>query len=52
MIMKKWPVKTFIANPYDDKRDSPKKGHFLTKTGRVWKNDYLKFDMTSQRGYK
>jgi len=50
--MNKWPVKTYLANPYDMKRDSPKKGTHLTKDGRVWKNDYLKFDMTSQRGNK
>jgi hypothetical protein len=43
---------TYIANPYDTKRDHPKKGSILNKTGRIVKNDYLKFDMTSQRGYK
>ena len=43
---------TYLANPYNSKRDDPKKGSALTKTGRIWKNDLLKFDMTSQRGYK
>jgi len=51
-MKKKHDVITYIANPYDTKRDNPKKGSALTKTGRIWKNDLLKFDMTSQRGYK
>jgi hypothetical protein len=50
--MKKRDVITYIANPYNDKRDLPHSGAKLTKDGRIWKNDYLKFDMTSQRGYK
>ena len=50
--MKKHDVKTYIGNPYDMKRDNPKKGNVFTKSGRIVKNDYLKFDMTSQRGYK
>jgi hypothetical protein len=43
---------TYLANPYQIPKDKPKKGTSLTKTGKIWKNDYLKFDMTSQRGYK
>lgn len=43
---------TYLANPYQAKKGSTKKGAALTKSGRIWKNDYLKFDMTSQRGYK
>jgi hypothetical protein len=43
---------TYIANPYQIPKDNPKKGTSLTKPGRIWKNDLLKFDMTSQRGYK
>lgn len=43
---------TYLANPYNSKKDYGKKGDALTKSGKIWKNDYLKFDMTSQRGYK
>lgn len=43
---------TFIANPYNRDKADPKKGSILSKPGRIPKNDYLKFDMTSQRGYK
>jgi len=43
---------TYIANPYNNKKDIASKGTILNKTGRIIKNDYLKFDMTSQRGYK
>ena len=50
--MKKHDVITYIANPYNSKKDSPRNGAKLSKSGRIWKNDYLKFDMTSQRGYK
>jgi hypothetical protein len=50
--MKKRDVKTYIANPYDIRKEHDKKTTSLTKDGRVWKNDLLKFDMTSQRGYK
>lgn len=50
--MKKHDVITYIANPYQMPKEKQKKGSALTKTGRVWKNDLLKFDMTSQRGYK
>ncbi len=50
--MEKWPVKTYIQNPYDSKKDHSKKKTHLTKDGRIWANDYLKFDMTSQRGNK
>ncbi len=50
--MKKHDVKTYIANPYDLKKEHDKKTTALTKDGRIFKNDYLKFDMTSQRGYK
>lgn len=50
--MKKRDVKTYIQNPYDLKKDNVQKKTTLTKDGRVWKNDLLKFDMTSQRGYK
>ncbi len=50
--MKKHDVKTYLANPYAMKRTSSKKGAALTKDGRVWKNDLMKSDMTSQRGTK
>jgi hypothetical protein len=50
--MKKRQLITYLANPYDMRRDSPKKGTALTKDGRIWKNDLMKFDMTSQRGNK
>jgi len=50
--MNKWPVKTYLANPYDSKKDHKGKKTHLTPDGRIWKNDYLKFDMTSQRGNK
>jgi len=43
---------TYLANPYNSKKEYGKKGKILNKTGRIIKNDYLKFDMTSQRGYK
>jgi hypothetical protein len=52
ILMKKRDVKTYIQNPYDLKKDNMQKKTTLTKDGRVWKNDLLKFDMTSQRGYK
>lgn len=51
-MKKKHDVITYIANPYDIKKSDPKRGSILNKTGRIVKNDYLKFDMTSQRGYK
>ena len=50
--MKRHKVITYLANPYDMKRDNPNKGNALDKTGRIVKNNYLKFDMTSQRGTK
>jgi len=50
--MKKHKVITYLANPYDSKRDNPKKGNAMTKPGKIFKNDYLKYDMTSQRGNK
>lgn len=50
--MDKWPVKTYLRNPYDYKGSQPRKKTYLTPDGRIWKNSYLKFDMTSQRGNK
>lgn len=50
--MKKHKVITYLANPYDMKRDNPNKGTALTRDGRVWKNNLMKFDTTSQRGTK
>ena len=43
---------TYLANRYQIKSEKPKHHTHLTKSGRIWANDYLKFDMTSQRGYK
>lgn len=51
-MTQKHKVITYLANPYDLKKKHDKKNTSLTKDGRVWKNDLLKFDMTSQRGYK
>ena len=50
--MEKWPVKTYLRNPYNSKGPESKKRTHLTSDGRIWKNSYLKFDMTSQRGNK
>lgn len=50
--MKKHDVVTYIANPYDMKSKPAKRRTIFNETGRIVKNDYLKFDMTSQRGYK
>jgi|GEM_PF-3737367 hypothetical protein len=50
--MKKREVITYLANPYNKDRGQSMKGTIFNKTGRIVKNDYLKFDMTSQRGNK
>lgn len=51
-MMKKREVKTYIQNPYDLKKENPSKESGLSKSGKIFKNDLLKFDMTSQRGNK
>lgn len=50
--MKKRNVKTYIANPYEISKKEPNKGTNLDRQGRVWKNDLLVNDITSQRGTK
>lgn len=50
--MKKRNVKTYIANPYNNDKKQPEKGPNLDRQGRVWKNDLLVNDITSQRGTK
>ena len=51
-MKKKRNIITYVANPYNNDKKQTEKGPNLDRSGRVWKNDLLVNDITSQRGTK